>query len=148
MLSGCWVADEGSARWPGGGSILLFLDFTFTCPTFLFLNILNYFTATLLLLLLSRFSHVRLPELTQTHVRWVGDAIQPPHRLSSPSPPAFNLSQHEGLFQWVSSLHQVAKILEENMLLQPLRVSAPHLQEAGTDRFLCPFPLSNNILLK
>ena len=42
MLSGCWVADEGSARWPGGGSILLFLDFTFTCPTFLFFNILNY----------------------------------------------------------------------------------------------------------
>ena len=90
----------------------------------------------------------QLPEFTQTHVHWVSDAIQPSHPLSSPSPPAFNLSQHEGLFQWVSSLHQVAKILEENMLLQPLRVSAPHLQEAGTDRFLCPFPLSNNILLK
>ena len=54
----------------------------------------------------------QLPEFTQTHVHWVSDAIQPSHPLSSPSPPAFNLSQHEGLFQWVSSLHQVAKILE------------------------------------
>ena len=53
--------------------------------------------------------HHQLPELTQIHVHWVGDAIQPSHLLSAPSPPAFNLSQHEGLFQWVSSLHQVAK---------------------------------------
>ena len=52
-----------------------------------------------------------LPEFTQTHVHWVGGAIQPSHPLSSPSPPAFNLSQHQGLFQWVSSLHQVAKVL-------------------------------------
>ena len=56
--------------------------------------------------------HHQLPELTQTHVHWVGDAIQPSHLLSSPSPPAFNLSQHQGLFQWVSSSHQVAKGLE------------------------------------
>ena len=56
--------------------------------------------------------HYHLPELTQTHVHRVADAIQPSHPLSSPSPPAFNLSQHQGLFQWVSSLHQVAKILE------------------------------------
>ena len=56
--------------------------------------------------------HHQLPELAQTHVYWVGDAIQPSHPLSSPSPPAFNLSQHQGLFQWVSSLHQVAKVLE------------------------------------
>ena len=53
-----------------------------------------------------------LLEFAQTHVHWVGDAIQPSHPLSSPSPPAFNLSQHQGLFQWVSSLHQVAKVLE------------------------------------
>ena len=56
--------------------------------------------------------HYQLPELTQTHVRWVGDAIQPSHPLSSPFPPAFSLSQHQDLFQWVSSLHQVAKVLE------------------------------------
>ena len=52
-----------------------------------------------------------LPELAQTHVHGVS-AIQPSHPLSSPSPPAFNLSQHQGLFQWISSLHQVAKVLE------------------------------------
>ena len=55
--------------------------------------------------------HHQLPEFTQTHVHWVSDAVQPSHPLSSPSPPAFNLSQHQGLFQWVSSLHQVAKVL-------------------------------------
>ena len=56
--------------------------------------------------------HHQLPEFTQTHVDWVGDAIQPSHPLSSPSPPTFNLSQHQGLFKWVSSSHQVAKVLE------------------------------------
>ena len=56
--------------------------------------------------------HHQLPEFTQTHVHWVGDAIQPSHPLSSPSPPAFNLSQHQGLFLWVSSFHQVKKTLE------------------------------------
>ena len=53
--------------------------------------------------------HHQLPEFTQTHVHWVGDAIQPTHPLSSPSPPAHNPSQHQGLFQWVHSSHQVAK---------------------------------------
>ena len=52
-----------------------------------------------------------LPELAQSHIPWVTDAIQPSHHLSSPSPPAFNLSQHQGLFQWVGSLHHVAKVL-------------------------------------
>ena len=56
--------------------------------------------------------HEQLPELTQTHVHRVGDAIQPSYPLSSPSPPTFNLSQHKSLFQWVSSSHQVAKVLE------------------------------------
>ena len=56
--------------------------------------------------------HHQLLEFTQTHVHWVSDAIQPSHPLSSPSPLAFNLSQHQGLFQWVSSSHQVAKVLE------------------------------------
>ena len=55
--------------------------------------------------------HHQLPEFTQTHVHWVCDSIQPSHPLSSPSP-SLNLSQHQGLFQWVSSLHQVAKVLE------------------------------------
>ena len=56
--------------------------------------------------------HHQLPELAQTHVHPVGDAKQPSHPLWSPSPPAFNLSQHQDLFQWVSSLYQVAKVLE------------------------------------
>ena len=74
----------------------------------------------------------QLPEFTQTHLHWVGDAIQPSHPLSSPSPPAFNLSQHQGLFQWVSSLHlyfavkfsamsqffTLAKVLELQLLHQ------------------------------
>ena len=54
----------------------------------------------------------QLPEFTQTHVHWVRDAIQLSHPLSSPFPPAFNLSYHQGLFKWISSLHQVAKWLE------------------------------------
>ena len=53
--------------------------------------------------------HHQLLELVQTHVHRVSDAIQPSHPLSSPSPPAFNLSQHQGLFKWVSSSHQEAK---------------------------------------
>ena len=56
--------------------------------------------------------HHHLPDLAQTHVHWVSDAIQPSHPLSSPSPPTFNFSQHQGLFQWVSSSHKVAKIWE------------------------------------
>ena len=56
--------------------------------------------------------HHQLPELTQTHVHRVSEAIQPSQPLSSPSPPALNLSQHHGLFQWVSSSYQVAKVLE------------------------------------
>ena len=56
--------------------------------------------------------HHQLLELTQTHVYWVGDTIQLSHSLQFPSPPAFNLSQHQGLFEWVSSSHQMAKVLE------------------------------------
>ena len=56
--------------------------------------------------------HHQLLELTQTHVHRVSDAIQPSHPLSAPSPPIFTLSQHQDLFKWVSSSHQVAKVLE------------------------------------
>ena len=54
--------------------------------------------------------HHQLPESTQSHVHWVGDAIQPSHPLSSPSPPALNLSQHQSLFKWVSSSHHMKVI--------------------------------------
>ena len=62
-----------------------------------------------------RLQYARLPCPTQSpgsHVQWIGDGIQPSHPLSSPSPPDFKCPQHQGLFQWVSSSHQVAKVLE------------------------------------
>ena len=65
--------------------------------------------------------HYQIPEFTQTHVYWVGDAIQTSHPLLAPSPPAFNLSQHQGLFKWVSSLQQVAKVLEFQLQHQPFQ---------------------------
>ena len=74
-----------------------------SCPTLC--NPMNRSTPGLLV-------HHQLPESTQTHVHCVGYAIQPSHPLSSPSPPALNLSQHQGLFKWVSSSNQMAKVLE------------------------------------
>ena len=79
--------------------------------------------------------HRQLPKFTQTHVHWVGDAIQPSHPLSSPSPPAFNLAQHQGLFRWISSSHQVAKVSE----LQ--------LQHVIPMSILCWFPLGLTSLI-
>ena len=61
----------------------------------------------------------QLLEFAQTHVHWVGDVIQPSHTLSSPSRPTINLSQHQGLFQWVGSSHQVAKVLELHFSISP-----------------------------
>ena len=63
----------------------------------------------------------QLPGLAQTHVHRVSDAIQLSHPLLPPSPPAFNISQHQGLFQRVSSSHQVAKVLEFQLQRQPLQ---------------------------
>ena len=64
--------------------------------------------------------HHQLPELAKTHVHGVDDAIQPPpHPLLSPSPPAFSLSQHQGLFKWVSSSHQVAKVWSFSFSISP-----------------------------
>ena len=80
-----------------------FSSVTQSCPTLC--NPMDYSTPDLSV-------HHQLPAFTQTHVHWIVDAIQPPHSLSSPSPPAFNLSQHQALFQWLSSSHQVAKVLE------------------------------------
>ena len=63
--------------------------------------------------------HHQLPELTQTRVHWVGDAIQPSHPLSSPSPPALNLSQHQGLSQWVNSSNQWPKYWSFSFSISP-----------------------------
>ena len=64
--------------------------------------------------------HHQLPEFTQTHVHWVGDAIQPSHPRSSPSPPAPNSSQHQSLFKWVNSSSEVAKVLGVSTLASVL----------------------------
>ena len=63
--------------------------------------------------------HHQIPESTQTHVHRIGDAIQPYHPLSPPSPPALNLSQHQGLFKWVSSSHQVEKYWSFSFNISP-----------------------------
>ena len=84
-------------------SLVQFSSVTQSCPTLC--NPMNHSTPGLPV-------HHQFLESTQTHVHWVGDAIQPSHPLSSPSPPALNLSQHQGLFKWVSSSHQVATGLE------------------------------------
>ena len=65
--------------------------------------------------------HHQLPGLAQTHIHRVSDAIQPFHPLLSPSPPTFSLSQHQGLSQWVSSLHQVVKVLKFQFQHQPFQ---------------------------
>ena len=65
--------------------------------------------------------HHQLLEFTQTHVHWISDAIQPSHSLSSRSPPTFSFSQHQDLFKWVSSSHQVAKELEFQLQHQPFQ---------------------------
>ena len=76
--------------------------------------------------------HQQLPEFTQTCVHWVGDAIQPSHALLFHSPPALNLSQHQCLFKWVSSSHEVAKVLEFQLQHQSFqRTPRPDLLNNG-----------------
>ena len=87
--------------------------------------------------------HHQLLELTQTQVHPVGDVIQTSHPLSSPSSPAFDLSQHQGLFQWISSSHQVAKVLEFQLQHQSGLISfrmgwLHHLEVQGTLKSLFP----------
>jgi len=89
-----------------------FSSVTQSCPTFY--NPMNCNTPGLPI-------HQQLPESTQTHVHWASDAIQPSHPLSSPSPPALNLSQHQGVFKWVSSSRQVIKVLEFQLQHQSLQ---------------------------
>ena len=80
--------------------------------------------------------HHQLPELAQTHVRWASDAIHPSHSLLSPSPSVFSLSQHQGLFQWISSSYQVAKVLELQLEHQPFQwlTGLISLQSKGLSR--------------
>ena len=88
---------------PGGMHLLIQFSSVQSCPTLC--DPMNHTTPGLPV-------HHQLLEFTQTHMHQVGNAIQPSHPLSSPSPPAPNPSQHQSLFQWVNSSHQVAKVLE------------------------------------
>ena len=82
--------------------------------------------------------HHQLPEFTQTHGHRVSDAIQPSHPLSSPSPPAPNPSQHQSLFQWVNSSHEVAKVLEFHSYLFIVSLpSAQNVSSVGAGSFVC-----------
>ena len=90
--------------------------------------------------------HHQLLELAQTHVHQVSDAIQSPHPLPSPSPPAFNLSQHQGLFQWVSYLHQVAKVLEVHFYYSPYLHDPDSGPSLTSPRYQLATPHSNPAL--
>ena len=93
------LASAGSAQWLR----VQFSSVTQSCPTLC--DPMNHSMPGLPV-------HHQLPEFTQTHIHRVGDAIQPFHPLSSPFPPVPNPSQHQSLFQWVNSSHEVAKVLE------------------------------------
>ena len=99
------ILGSSELKWTGIDEFnwVQFSSFAQSCPTFC--DPMNRSTPGLPV-------HHQLLESTQTPVHWVGDAIQPSYLLSSPSPPALNLSQHQSLFKWVSSLHQMAKVLE------------------------------------
>ena len=86
----------------------------------------------------------QLLKLVQIHVHRVGDAIQPSHLLSSPFPPAFNLCQHQGLFQWVSSSHQVAKLLE----FQPKYCSSANAKECSNYHTIALISHTSKVMLK
>ena len=109
-----WAAVYGVAlswtqlKWLSSSSSLQFSSVAQSCPTLC--NPMDCSTSGL------PIRH-QLPEFTQIHAHHVGDAIQPSHPLSSPCP-AFSLSQHQGLFQWVSSSYQVAKVLEFQLQYQ------------------------------
>ena len=117
ILNTCWAEVGG---WVSSSSFYMFLPFTLFLGFSRQGSVQFSSVSQLCLTLCDPMNgstpgfpvHHQLPELTQTHVHTVGDAIQPSHPLSSSSPPAFNLSQHQGLFQWISSSHQVARVLE------------------------------------
>ena len=100
------VGGRGWADWQSGFGSVQFSSVVQSCPTLCDPNDCSMPGLPV---------HHQLPELAQTHVHRVSDNIQPSHPLSSPSPPTLNLSQHQGLFKWVSSSHQVAKVLEYSL---------------------------------
>ena len=103
-----WTVQNQNTASLTGLHLVQFSSVVQSCPTLC--NTMNRSTPGLPV-------HHQLPEFTQTYVHRVGDAIQPSHPLSSPSPPAPNPSQHQSLFQWVNSSHEVAKVLEFQLTL-------------------------------
>ena len=102
----CWQRYVYSKLWFSSGHVWMWVQFSSVAQSCLALcNPMNRSTPGLPV-------HHQLPESIQTHAHRVSNAIQPSHPLSSPSPPVLNLSQNQRLFKWVSSLHQVAKVLE------------------------------------
>jgi len=99
----CWIVVVRMGTFSCSWLSVQFISIAQSCPTPW--DLMNHSTPEIPV-------HHQLPESTQTHVHWVSNAIQPSHPLLSPAPHALNLSQHQGLFKWVSSSHQVAKILE------------------------------------
>ena len=102
MALSCGVMHSVGILWCGNFGLSSVSSVTQSCPTLC--DPMNCSMPDLSV-------HHQLLEFTQTHVHWVGDVIQPSHPLSYPSA-AFNLSQHQGLFQWISFSHQLAKVLE------------------------------------
>ena len=118
VLSVSWQSLTKSTGWENLGSIYLAQPYT-EAPFNMTLSLVQFSHSVVSdSLWPHEQQHTRppcpspTPRIHQTHVHWVGDAIQPSHPLSSPSPPASNLSQHQGLFKWVNSLHETAKVLE------------------------------------
>ena len=121
LLSRIWLCDPMDCSLPGSsvhgifqarvlkwGTVLIDVNFQFSSIAQSCLTLCNPMNRSMPGLPV----HHQLLQSTQTHVHRVSDAIQSSHPLSSTSPPDLNLSQHQGLFQWVSSSHQVAKVLE------------------------------------
>ena len=115
----CWRESRQSQWFPGGFEVpTLYLSSGENASFAIHLSSVQLLSHVQLFVSPWTLQHARFPcpsptpRVAQTYVHRVGDATQPSHPLLSPSPPAFNLSQHQHLFQWVSSSHQVAKILE------------------------------------
>ena len=105
---------DGMINWRNSLSEMAqFSSVTQSCPTLC--NPMNHSTPGLPV-------HHQLPEFTQTHVHWVSDAIQPYYPLSSPSPSALSLFQHQGLFKWIGSSHNVAKGIGASASVLPMNI--------------------------
>ena len=130
-----WTLSSNPIIWDiWHAQLVQFISVAQSCPTLC--DAVNHSTPGLPV-------HHQLPELTQTHMHRVGDAIQPSHPLSSPSPPAPNPSQHQGLFQWVNSSHRWPKYWSFSLSISPSNehpglISFGHARVLYIKCLLCP----------